>query len=226
MSSVIVEFYDNQGSLNMYISLTNLVDERASAGVKELVHVSTKGIPDVHLDTEHNCITHLSMKSKRETYHRLWTKAISHTKWLHRNVVDSEVITALDWRKGEGNNALKLRGDLEVTNQSQTNCIGVVIVPIDFTITKTTPAFFTFTFQLQIIIFSISDCHMRRRTCRAKYNALHEWLIWGVSLQFPSPPPEWGWMFESIHSNEDREKHKSAIKKNKNKNFWNWLKPF
>ena len=64
------------------------------------------------------------------------SKPVIHSQRLHRDVVDAEVVTALERRKREGNDSLQLTVALRVNGTILTNLVFEAIHPFDFTIVE------------------------------------------------------------------------------------------
>ena len=82
--------------------------EHVLVGVVKLVHVPADGVPQIHAEPQHDSVALLTIQSPHRTYCRVRAIAFVQTQGLHRDVVDVEVLHAVQRREGEGDHALKL----------------------------------------------------------------------------------------------------------------------
>lgn len=62
------------------------------------------------------------------------SKSVIHSQCLHGNVVDAEVVTALEGREREGDDSLQLTVTLQINRKMLTNLIFEAVHPFDFAI--------------------------------------------------------------------------------------------
>ena len=134
-----------------HVVFAHHVVERMVRGVEELVHVPADRVPQIHADLQHHHVTLLCLTTAHHSHCRVGTIGLAHTQGLHGDVVDVQVLAALQRRQREGDHALQLGVVLGVRRRGRTNQVLAALDPLDLTVAQRAPALLAVALQLQVL---------------------------------------------------------------------------
>ena len=82
--------------------------ERVLVCVEKLIHVASDRIPQVKVHAQNYGVPILHLNTSVQTYYRASTVPITHSESLHRDMIDAEIIAALNRREAKRYNSTEL----------------------------------------------------------------------------------------------------------------------
>ena len=128
------------------------VIEQMLVGVVELVHVPADGVPQIHAQSQDDGVALLLLTHPHRAYCRMRAVALVQAQRLHGDVVDVQVLHAVERREREGDHTLELRVVLWIRPARERHLVLVATHPLDFAVAKTAPALLAVSLQLQVVV--------------------------------------------------------------------------